>query len=232
DDPEVRIVQVFPDGTIDYDTILPEHALSTTAYCPVDLTLIDPDGLIVNRSENQILGAMYYKWDFNEDGQLDTKIWIPERKTGNYLIQVIPEPYANASDTFTLTTSPMEHKWGYTPIVLAQNVSMSDIPAEPYTFEVKQRTATNLSYTGALSGYKFDTVNLTATLSTDNGSPLPGKTINFVIGNQLASALTDSSGIATASITLNQTPSDFYYVEYGFDGDTDYLPYYIDSFSK
>jgi hypothetical protein len=120
----------------------------------------------------------------------------------------------------------MEQKWGYTPIDIAQNVTISNIPAEPYTFEFKQRTATNISYTGALSGYNFDTINLTAVLSTDNGSLLSDKTINFVIENQSVSAMTDSNGVATASLTLNQTPSQYYYVEYGFDGDRDYLPYY------
>jgi hypothetical protein len=226
DDPMVRIVQVFPNGTIDYDTLLPRDAASIMAHCPVDLILTDPDGLVINRSENQVPDAMYYKWDFDEDGQLETKIWIPERKPGNYSIQVIPESYANESDTFTLTVSPMEQKWGYAPITIAQNVSISNIPAEPYTFEFTQRTATNISYTGDVSGYNFDTINLTAVLSTEDGSLLSGKTINFVIGNQTASAVTDVNGVATASITLNQTPSEFYYVEYGFDGDTDYLPYY------
>ncbi|MFA5055377.1 MAG: PKD domain-containing protein [Dehalococcoidia bacterium] len=103
---------------------------------------------------------------------------------------------------------------------------MEEIPADLYIFEVKERTATNLSYTGALSGFKSDTVNLTATLSTENGSRLSGKTINFTIGNQSVSAVTDYNGIATASLTLNQIPCQYYYIEYGFDGDTDYLPYY------
>jgi len=226
DDPKVRIVQVFPNGTIDYDTILPQNAASIMAHCPVDLILTDPDGLIVSRTENQVPGAMYYKWDFDEDGQLETKIWIAERKTGNYSIQVVPESYANESDTFSLTVSPMEHKWGYTPITIAQNVTVSDIPTEPYIFEFTQRTATNVSYIGDVSGYNLDAVNLKAFLSAENGSPLPGKTVNFLIGNQSASSVSDFNGVATTSITLNQTPNDFYYVEYGFDGDIDYLPCY------
>jgi PKD repeat protein len=226
DDPMVRIVQVYPDGSINYDTLLPRDAASITVHCPVDLTVTDPDGLVMNRSENQVPDAMYYKWDFDEDGQLETKIWIPERKQGLYSIQVIPEPGANASDTFTLTVSPMEQKWGYTPIDIAQNVTISNIPAEPYTFEFKQRMGTNISYTGTVSGYMLDTVNLTAALSTENGSPLFGKTVNFMIGNQSVSAVTDVNGLATASLTLNQIYSGLYDIEYGFGGDTDYLPYY------
>ena len=225
DDPMVRIVQVYPNGSINYDTLLPRDAASITVHCPVDLTVTDPDGLVINRSENQVMDAMYYKWDFDEDGQIETKIWIPERKPGNYSIQVIPESSAKATDTFTLIVSPMEQKWGYTPIDIAQNVTISNIPAEPYTFEFKQRAGTNISYSGAVSGYNLNTVNLTATLSTENGSRLSGKTVTFVIGNQSISAVTDANGVATTSIRLNQNMSGFYYVEYGFAGDIDYLPY-------
>jgi PKD repeat protein len=176
----------------------------------------------------EVSEAFYTERDFNEDGSPDDKVWLPERKPGNYSIQVIPEVGANTSDTFTLTVSPMEQKWGYTPIIVAQNITISDIPTEPYTFEFKQRTTTNLSYTGTRSGYNLDIINLIAVLSTENGSPLSGKKVNFVIGNQSASAVTDSNGIASASLTFNQNPSEFYFVEYGFDGDMDYLPYYDD----
>jgi len=222
----VRIVRVFPDGTLNYDTILPVQAASVTAHCPVDLILTDPDGLVVSRTENQVPDAVYDKWDFDEDGQIETDIWIPDRKPGTYSIQVIPELYANESDTFTLTVSPMEHKWGYTPITIAQDVSISNIPAEPYTFEFTQRTATDISYIGDISGYNFDMVNLAAVLSDENGSSVSGKTINFVIGNQSASGATDADGMATVSLLLDQTYSGLCSVEYGFDGDMDYLPYY------
>lgn len=222
----VRIVQVFPDGTINYDTILPKYAASFTAHCPVDLILTDPDGLVVSRTENQIPDAMYDKWDLDEDGLIETDIWIPDRKPGTYSIQVIPESYANASDTFTLTVSPMEYKWGYTPITIAQDVSISDIPAEPYTFEFTQRTATNISYIGDISGYNFDTVNLAAVLSDENGNSVSGKTVNFLIGNQSASATTDADGMASVFLLLDQSYSGLCSVEYGFDGDIDYLPYY------
>ena len=227
--PWVQIVKLDPNDktNVNYDEDL-FHAIAYRAECPVDLIVTDPDNLIISKEVNQIPGAMYISNEYDENGNSSPchLVWIPDRKLGNYSIQVIPEPNANASDTFTLTASPSEDKWGYTPIIIAQNVTIANIPTKPYTFEVKQRTATNISYTGALSGYNLDTINLTAVLSTENGSLLSGKTINFVIGNQSSSAVTDSNGIATVSIILNQTPSEFYYVEYGFAGDKDYLPCY------
>jgi PKD repeat protein len=227
--PWVQIVKLDPNDktNVNYDEDI-MNGIIYEAACPVDLVVTDPDNLVISKDINQIPGAMYIDKEYDEYGNSSpcNMIWIPDRKLGNYSIQVIPWSTANDSDTFTLTASPSEDKWGYTPIVLAQNVSVSDIPAEPYTFEVKQRTATNISYTGDVSGYNLDTINLTAVLSTENGSLLSGKTINFVIGNQSVSAVTNSNGVATTSITLNQTPSEFYYVEYGFDGDKDYLPFY------
>ncbi|MFA5366979.1 MAG: PKD domain-containing protein [Dehalococcoidia bacterium] len=226
--PWVTIVNLDPSTKeVNYDGTLFSSVIYR-ADCPVDLIVTDPEGLIISQDINQIPGAMYITEEYDGNGNSSPCdiVWIPERKPGNYFIQVIPEQSANASDTFTLTVSPLENKWGYTPIILAQNVSMSSIPTEPYTFEVKERTVTNLSYTGSLSGYKLDTVNLTATLSIENGSPLSGKTINFMIGNQSVSAVTDSNGVATTTLMLNQNPSQFYYIEYGYDGDTDYLPYF------
>ena len=227
--PWVQIVKLDPNDktNVNYDEDI-MNGIIYEAACPVDLVVTDPDNLVISKDINQIPGAMYIDKEYDEYGNSSpcNMIWIPDRKLGNYSIQVIPWSTANDSDTFTLTASPSEDKWGYTPIVLAQNVTVSDIPAEPYTFEVKQRTATNISYTGDVGGYNSDTINLTAVLSTEDGGLLSGKTINFMIGNQSASAVTDVNGVATASLTLNQTPSDFYYVEYSFDGDKDYLPCY------
>jgi PKD repeat protein len=227
--PWVQIVKLDPNDktNVNYDEDI-MNGIIYEAACPVDLVVTDPDNLVISKDINQIPGAMYIDKEYDEYGNSSpcNMIWIPDRKPGNYSIQVIPWSTANDSDTFTLTASPSEDKWGYTPITIAQNVSISDIPAEPYTFEFTQRTATNISYTGDVNGYNSDTINLTAVLSTEDGSLLSDKTVNFVIGNQSVSEMTDSNGVATASITLNQTPSDFYYVEYSFDGNKDYLPYY------
>jgi parallel beta-helix repeat protein len=101
------------------------------AHSPVDLIVTDPDGFIVSKDSIKIPEAVYLEYDFDEDGFPEDFIGIPYRKIGNYLITVIPEPDANLTDTYTLEVSTE-----YTTTVLAENVSICDIPTEPYVFEV------------------------------------------------------------------------------------------------
>ena len=108
-------------------TFVPNEFISMS---PVDLEIIDPEGLIINKETNQIPGAVYLEYDVNADGNTDDVITIPYRKIGNYQITVIPEPDADPTDTYTLEVS-----LGDTTIVLAENVSISDIPDEPYIIE-------------------------------------------------------------------------------------------------
>jgi hypothetical protein len=101
------------------------------AYSPVDLIVTDPDGFIISKDSVGIPEAVYLEYDFDEDGSPEDFIGIPARKIGNYLIGVIPEPEANLTDIYTLEVSTEN-----TTTVLAENVSICDIPTEPYVFEV------------------------------------------------------------------------------------------------
>jgi len=103
--------------------------LGGASYCPVDLAITDPDGLVLNKQGSEIPGAIYEEIDIDEDGELDDLFAIPGRKTGDYLIQVIPEPNALPEDTYSLEAAVN----GET-IVLAEDVQISDIPSEPYVF--------------------------------------------------------------------------------------------------
>jgi len=104
--------------------------LTVTAYSPVDLIITDPDGLVVSKALNEILGASYMEFDVDGDGDLDDIVAILHRKLGNYSIEVTPEPEATPTDTFSLEVSTRTET-----IVLAENVTISEIPSEPYVFE-------------------------------------------------------------------------------------------------
>jgi len=104
--------------------------LSVLATCPVDLIIIDPDYLVISKEYSEIPEAVYIEEDFNGDGSPDDYVFIPERKTGEYLITVIPEPDADPTATYTLEVSSE----GIT-FLLGENVPISDIPTEPYTFD-------------------------------------------------------------------------------------------------
>ena len=101
------------------------------AYSPVDLEIIDPDGFILDKQRSGIPGAMYEEVDRNEDGHLNDLFAIPEPKAGNYLIQIVPEPNALPTDTYSLEVTSN----GQTT-VLAKDVQIQDIPMPGYIFEV------------------------------------------------------------------------------------------------
>jgi PKD repeat protein len=66
------------------------------------------------------------------------------------------------------------------------------------------RMSTSVQYTGALQGGPNKTVTLSAKLVDGLGRGLGGKTIAFQLGTQSVSATTTATGIATASLKLNQ----------------------------
>ena len=84
--------------------------------------------------------------------------------------------------------------------------------------------ASELTYIGVFEGIYSDSVILRANL-TDIATrdPIPGKTINFTLGIQSVTAVTNSSGIACAILILNQIPGGVYTVNASFKNDGEYL---------
>ncbi|HET7505590.1 MAG TPA: Ig-like domain repeat protein, partial [Kofleriaceae bacterium] len=81
------------------------------------------------------------------------------------------------------------------------------------------KLATTLTYDGQTSEDFHDAATLAATLvTTDNGTGVSGATIDFALGAQSCSAVTDSSGHAACSIVITQAPGS-YTVTASFAGD-------------
>lgn len=107
------------------DAKVPEF--KAIAKSPVDLVIIDPDGEIITKEKVQSPTMEYEVYDVDGDGKLDDIVIGGERKLGNYLIQIVPEPDALPTDTYSLEVTAN----GQT-IVFAENVPISDIPRIPY----------------------------------------------------------------------------------------------------
>ena len=138
----------------EYRSAIPDPSgICITVLSPVDLEIVDPEGLSVNKQSNNILGAIYGEDDIDGDGSPDDWVGIPERKMGNYLINVIPEPGASPTDTYTLEVSTDD-----TTIVLAENVQISDIPSQPY--KIKSTETTVIQIIPATIDFDPDTLNL------------------------------------------------------------------------
>jgi lysozyme len=94
---------------------------------PVDLNVTDPDGVSITKEIGEVAGMIYLEFDIDGDGDLNDLVLLPKEKTGNYQIIVIPEPGASPTDTYTLQVSGLDETTN-----LAENVSISEIPMEPY----------------------------------------------------------------------------------------------------
>ena len=87
---------------------------------------------------------------------------------------------------------------------------------------------TKITYTGDTSGEYNDQVTLSARLNDDSGAgssssgdPLPGKTLDFTLGAESCSGVTDGGGVASCNVTPLDDPGG-YSVGVGFAGDSTY----------
>jgi PKD domain/Bacterial Ig-like domain (group 3) len=84
------------------------------------------------------------------------------------------------------------------------------------------KRATTLVYTGPTQSNPSKTIQLSATLSDDHGQPVVGGLVQFVLGSQNASAVTNSAGDASVSLDLKQKPDD-YPLSASYAGDAKYV---------
>jgi len=114
------------------------------------------------------------------------------------------------SSTITLSVSPNNFTTanvGVDTVTLTATDASGNSAQGKTTVTVKQRTAI-ITYTGDSTGQYSDKQILTAQLTDSaTGTVLTNKAISFRIGNQTASALTDTTGKAGASLLLTQGPA-------------------------
>ena len=116
-----------------YDECQNPYAMWILTSCPVDLTVTDPDGLIINKDFNQLPSSEYVeiKYDNSVEDDLSLQnydsVILFDRKLGDYLINIVPEQTANPTDTYNLQVITKDSY-----INIAQNVQISNIPDEPY----------------------------------------------------------------------------------------------------
>jgi PKD repeat protein len=87
---------------------------------------------------------------------------------------------------------------------------------------ISKRAAT-LVYTGATSALPSKSIVLSATLTDDHGKPVIGRAVSYALGSQSAVADTNSAGLSSVNLLLNQKPGT-YPLNATFTGDTLYLP--------
>ncbi len=132
----IRLVSMTWDARLkDYNSLVPigdrsmdiPHPWYVGGMCPIDLTVTDPDGFTITKEAEAVAGMFYLEDDWDGDGDSDDLIFLDDLKSGDYLIQVIPESGALPNETYTLRALGSD-----AVTVLAENVLISDIPTEPY----------------------------------------------------------------------------------------------------
>jgi len=112
---------------------------------PIDLLVTDGLGRRVGKILNEIPGANYFEYDIDGDGLINDIVAIAMKIVGTYLIEVTPEQNgllsnytqslavaSDGSETYSLKLEIDDQT-----MVLAEDVPIEDIPAEPYVFESK-----------------------------------------------------------------------------------------------
>ena len=138
---------------------IPEHVLrsgiglQSVTKCPVDIKITDPDNLRRSKELFEIQDSIYLEYDSNQDGSLENYINIQNLKSGNYLIEILPETNALPTDIYTLEIYTED---GY--IILAENVQIKNIPEEPYILNSDEHQL--ISIIPATIDFDPDTLNL------------------------------------------------------------------------
>jgi hypothetical protein len=131
---------------------------------------------------------------------------------------------AGATATFSVKP-PLTAATGVYTLTATGTSTTSSTVTSSSTFRVNVvRRPTTIAYTGVLTADYHDPATVSAVLTdTISGAPLAGKTVDFALGTQTASASTDGTGTASASIFVEQAPASVL-VSAGFDGDATYAP--------
>ena len=109
-----------------------DNRLNVMASCPVDLVITDPLGRTISNGDvAAIPDATYIEIDVNDDGDPDDSVMIPDGLVGNYSIEIVPEPDAQPTDTYTLTVSYIGGS-----VTLAED---APVQSESHTFFFPQR---------------------------------------------------------------------------------------------
>lgn len=111
------------------------------------------------------------------------------------------------------------------PGAYAVDVTVADkdggVGAAGLTATIAKR-GTTLVYTGALQALPRKYATLSATLSDELGEPVVGRTVEFTLGSQTVSGVTDATGSASVALRLKQVPGT-YDVTVDFAGDALYV---------
>lgn len=131
DQDDRNLLQIFAERYLKYKMA---PSFDVIIKCPIDVELIDPDGIRFNKNSGFLPGFAYIEKDIDSDGENEKIMNVTSCKQGIYKILVIPQADAKPNETYSLSVYSNN-----TIITLAENTLVSDIPNMPYVIEVTGR---------------------------------------------------------------------------------------------
>jgi hypothetical protein len=138
--------------------------LKIDGLSPIDLNVTDAEGRFINKNSSTIPYATYTEEDLDGDGELDDRVLIPDAIDGLYNIEVIPEPDAEPTDTYSLNTTLKDVIYN-----LAKDVMIQDIPPEGYNLSWPDKPSTP---DGPSNGKVGNTYTYTSSTSDPDGDDI------------------------------------------------------------
>jgi len=168
-------------------TLLTQTTLTVTALTEYKDALVNLVGKLTDKNGNSISGQTIH---FSIDG-----IFIGDGVTNSSGIATYQYVLTQSLGTHNLTA---EFVTGNNNIYAAsQNTDINNLQIIP--------TPTNITL-NSIAGLKNSLVKLIATITDNNGNPISGKTIQFLVdGINVGSNVTDATGTATLSHQLNES---------------------------
>jgi uncharacterized protein YycO len=155
DDEDTDAIGIHAERIPSSADLIPASFLILHLHSPADLVVTDPDGLVVSTKQSQIAESIYIVDDFDEDGDPESMVGIPNVKAGDYRVEVIPK-----SDVSPAATYSLEAGVGGQRTWLASNIPIGNIPSQGYSImvgippTVTTDYATNINADSAsLNGY-------------------------------------------------------------------------------
>ena len=102
--------------------------LSFIEFSPANISIIDPNGNIINSTYNEIPNAFYLERDINDDGNLNKLIAIQNPLDGEYTVQLI----GTQTETYSLISGSLTEQ--DTVIFNASKIPVSSKEVHEYVF--------------------------------------------------------------------------------------------------
>jgi hypothetical protein len=138
---------------------------NVAVLCPVDLEIIDPYGRVVNKTVNEIEGAIYEEKDLDGDGSLDDIITLPKGLI-NYRIYVIPEPTTSPNSMITIL------EISENMCLQVEKTSVSNASSKAYRLYLADTTPPIIEEVSRIPQYEiepYQPVKVLAKVTDDNG---------------------------------------------------------------